>query len=138
MAPLQAEARAFLAKATQNLEAAESDYAVGRYDACANRAYYSCFQAAIAALLVEGIRPPGRPERWGHDFVQAQFAGVLVGQRYAAGLRTTLPGNRLIRDKGDYTRAPVAHQEASRALRQARVFVAAVEEQMPWQRTSSG
>lgn len=97
----QTEARAFLGKATQNLAAAEADYSAGRYDACANRAYYACFQAAIAALLVEGIRPAGTAGRWSHEFVQAQFSGILVGRRhrFPAPLRTTLQENRIVRDR---------------------------------------
>jgi uncharacterized protein (UPF0332 family) len=46
------------AKAKESLETAESEYMSGRYNSCANRCYYACFQMAIAALLDEGIRPP--------------------------------------------------------------------------------
>ena len=35
-------------------------------------------EAAIAALLREGIRPHGQ---WSHAFVQAQLVGVLINQR---------------------------------------------------------
>ena len=49
----------YLAKATESLQTAESEFANGRYNSCANRCYYACFQAAIAALLREGIRPRG-------------------------------------------------------------------------------
>jgi uncharacterized protein (UPF0332 family) len=63
----------YLAKASESLLTAESEYANGRYNSCANRCYYACFQAAIAALLGEGIRPAGQ---WSHEFVQAQFVGT--------------------------------------------------------------
>lgn len=137
--PLQTEARAFLAKAAQNLAAAEADYAAGRYDACANRAYYCCFQAAVAALLVEGIRPAGTGDRWEHEFVQARFAGILIERRkrYVTDLRSTLQENRRVRDQGDYRPMPVTQESASRALRRARAFVAAVEERMPWRQRPS-
>jgi uncharacterized protein (UPF0332 family) len=62
----------YLAKATESLLTAESEFVNGRYNSCANRCYYACFQAAIAALLCEGIRPRGQ---WSHEFVQAQFVG---------------------------------------------------------------
>ena len=65
----------YLAKADENLRTAESEFANGRYNSCANRCYYACFQAAIAALLREGIRPHGQ---WSHAFVQAQLVGVLT------------------------------------------------------------
>ena len=68
----------YLAKATESLLTAESEFVNGRYNSCANRCYYACFQAAIAALLHEGIRPRGQ---WSHAFVQAQLVGVLINQR---------------------------------------------------------
>ena len=43
----------YLAKAEESLRTAESEFANGRYNSCANRCYYACFQAAIAALLRE-------------------------------------------------------------------------------------
>jgi uncharacterized protein (UPF0332 family) len=41
----------YLAKASESLLTAESELVNGRYNSCANRCYYACFQAAIAALL---------------------------------------------------------------------------------------
>jgi uncharacterized protein (UPF0332 family) len=91
----------YLAKATESLLSAESEFVNGRYNSCANRCYYACFQAAIAALLREGIRPHGQ---WNHQFVQAQFVGVLINQRkrYDAQLRRVLADNQSLRDKADY------------------------------------
>jgi uncharacterized protein (UPF0332 family) len=43
----------YLAKASESLLTAESEFVNGRYNSCANRCYYACFQAAIAALLIE-------------------------------------------------------------------------------------
>ena len=57
----------YLAKATESLQTAESEFVNGRYNSCANRCYYACFQAAIAAVLREGIRPRGQ---WGDRVVQ--------------------------------------------------------------------
>ncbi len=42
---------AWLSKATESLAGAEAEFAGGRYNNCANRCYYSCFQAGIAALI---------------------------------------------------------------------------------------
>src|SRR5499433_673528 len=91
----------YLAKADESLRTAESEFANGRYNSCANRCYYACFQAAIAALLAEGIRARGQ---WSHEFVQGQFVGVLINQRhlYEAGLRRLLADNQSLRDKADY------------------------------------
>ena len=70
----------YSAKAMESLLTTESEYVNGRYNSCASRCYYSCFQAAIVALLREGIRPRGQ---WSHEFVQAQFVGVLINHASA-------------------------------------------------------
>ena len=117
----------YLAKADESLRTAESEFANGRYNSCANRCYYACFQAAIAALLSEGIRPRGQ---WSHEFVQGQFVGVLINQRhlYETQLRRVLADNQTVREKADYRPELVNATQASRALRRTRMFVAAVRQ----------
>ena len=113
----------YLAKAAESLQSAESEFANGRYNSCANRCYYACFQAAIAALLREGIRPRGQ---WNHEFVQAQLVGVLINQRkrYDRELRRVLADNQILRDQADYRPELVTATQASRALRRSRMLVA--------------
>jgi uncharacterized protein (UPF0332 family) len=84
----------FLAKAQESLAGAESEFTNGRYNNCANRCYYACFQAAVAALSRAGIRPSGQGAEWGHAFVQARFAGELINRRkvYPSSLRGFLLG----------------------------------------------
>ena len=91
----------YLVKANESLLTAESECVNRRYNSCANRCYYACFQAAIAAILREGIRPCGQ---WNHEFVQGQFVGVLINQRhlYDTQLRRVLSDNQSLRDKADY------------------------------------
>ena len=117
----------YLVKANESLQTAESEFVNGRYDSCANRCYYACFQAAIAALLREGIRPRGQ---WSHEFVQAQFVGVLINQRhlYDRELRRVLADNQSLRDKADYRAELVTATQAGRALRRSRQFVTAVRQ----------
>jgi uncharacterized protein (UPF0332 family) len=117
----------YLAKAEESLRTAESEFANGRYNSCANRCYYGCFQAAIAALLAEGIRARGQ---WSHEFVQGQFVGVLINQRhlYDRELRRVLSDNQNLREKADYRPELVSPIQASRALRRTRTFVAAVRQ----------
>ena len=57
----------YLLKAEESLAGAESEFINGRYNNTANRCYYACFQAAIAALVQEGMQPSGR--QWGHEYV---------------------------------------------------------------------
>ena len=117
----------YLAKAAESLQTAESEFANGRYNSCANRCYYACFQAAIAALLREDIRPRGQ---WSHEFVQGQLVGVLINQRkrYGTELRRVLADNQMLRDQADYRPELVTATQASRALRRSRMLVAAIRQ----------
>jgi uncharacterized protein (UPF0332 family) len=117
----------YQAKATESLLTAESEYVNGRYNSCANRCYYSCFQAAIVALLREGIRPRGQ---WSHEFVHAQFVGILINQRkrYDSDLRRVLADNQILRDQADYRAELVTPTQAGRALRRSRMLVTAVQQ----------
>jgi uncharacterized protein (UPF0332 family) len=117
----------YLTKAEESLRTAESEFANGRYNSCANRCYYACFQAAIAALLAEGIRARGQ---WSHEFVQGQFVGVFINQRhlYDTQLRRVLSDNQSLRDKADYRPELVTATQAGRALHRTRTFVAAVRQ----------
>jgi len=117
----------YSAKAAESLQTAESEFVNGRYNSCANRCYYSCFQAAIVALLREGIRPRGQ---WSHEFVQAQFVGVLINQRkrYDSDLRRVLADNQILRDQADYRAELVTPTQAGRALRRSRMLINAVQQ----------
>jgi uncharacterized protein (UPF0332 family) len=117
----------YLTKAMESLLTAETEFINGRYNSCANRCYYASFQAAIAALLIEGLRPSGQ---WNHQFVQAQFVGVLINQRkrYDTQLRRVLADNQSLRDKADYRPEFVTAAQASRALRRTRPFVTAIRQ----------
>lgn len=117
-----------LEKAIENLASATSEHANQRYNACANSAYYARFQAGIVALMRAGIGPATRQSEWGHGFVQAQFAGELVGRRkqYPATLRDTLPRLLELRERAAYETTHVSQTQAARALARGREFVAAV------------
>ena len=118
----------FWNKAIENLDSARSELAADRYNACANRAYYTTFQAAIAALLDFGLTP--RVAVWGHGFVQAQFAGQLIARRklYSAALRDTLSSSLELRSKADFESDAVSQREAVRAVRRVEVFLAVITE----------
>lgn len=122
--------RIFLDKAQASLAGAESEAANARYDNCANRAYYACFQAAISALLRAGIQSPNAQGHWNHGFVPGQFVGQLINRRklYPTALRDTLPRTYLLRQAADYTDDLMTQDQALRALRRAREFVRVVQE----------
>lgn len=122
------EAPVYLAKAEESLAGAESEFASGRYNNCANRAYYACFQAAAAALNRAGVRPSANRGKWSHASIQAQFQEHLLNRRksYPARLRGMLNRSIVTRERGDYEPVLVDRAEAFRALERARTFVAAV------------
>lgn len=117
-----------LARALECLAGAESELANSRYNNRANRAYYACFQAAIAALAREGIQPAG--EQWSHEAVPSSFDGILVNRRklYPPDLRGVLDRNRVVRLRAGYLSQPVTEVEASRALRRTRGFVTTIQQ----------
>jgi uncharacterized protein (UPF0332 family) len=121
--------RIYLDKAEESLDGAISEYVNSRYNNTANRCYYACFQAAVYALMKAGIRPTGRSEEWGHDFVQAQFAGQLINRRklYPSELRTTLERNYRLRATADYEPSHVSEVRAARAVRRTETFLHAIK-----------
>jgi uncharacterized protein (UPF0332 family) len=126
------EARTYLTKAVESLTSAESDFAAARYNSYANRAYYACFQAAVAVLLVAGVRPASPRGEWSHEFVQSQFNGLLIIRRklYPAALRRVLRDTMAVRDKADYTPASVSTRVAGRVFQAAQAFVQAIQEKV--------
>lgn len=117
----------FLSKARESLAGAESEFANERYNNCANRCYYACFQAAVAALEEYGIVPqPGRGRAtWSHDALAATFVGELINRRkvYPPALRDTLSRTSSLREAADYKRELISETQASRAVRRTRTFV---------------
>jgi uncharacterized protein (UPF0332 family) len=130
--PLVEEARTYLTKAVESLTSAQINFAAARYNSCGNRAYYACFQAAIAALLAAGIRPASPRGEWSHEFVQSQFNGLLIIRRklYPATLRRVLRDTMAVREKADYTPASVSARVASRVLQAAQEFVRDIQEKV--------
>ena len=119
----------FLIKAEESLAGAASEHINERYNNAANRLYYGCFQAAIAALMQAGVRPPDPRTGWGHDFVQAQFVHQLIRRRklYPADQADVLMRLFALRRAADYRSDPVSETQTTRALRRAQAFVATMQ-----------
>ena len=122
----------YVAKAQESLVGAQSEAEQGRYNNSANRSYYACFQAAIAALQHAGITPPDGGSDWSHAFVQAAFVGQLINRRklYPARLRQALMRNMSVRHAADYESDHVSQVQAERALQRSYEVVDAVAERM--------
>jgi len=88
-------------------------------------------QAAVAALLTEGLRPTNPRGEWSHEFVQSQFNGLLIARRkrYPVTLRRILRDTIEVREKADDTPSAVSARVAWRVLSAAQHFVQAIEEQ---------
>jgi uncharacterized protein (UPF0332 family) len=129
---MDTESLAFLNRAAESLAGAESEFATGRYNNCANRCYYAMFQAAIAALIAAGVRPAKAERPWEHDYVQAQFASILVRHRklYSAKLAPMLVQVMNKRLAADYELAGVGRSAAEHVLEKARLFVGAIQERV--------
>jgi uncharacterized protein (UPF0332 family) len=116
----------FLAKSRQNLTVADTARAGQHYDAAASRAYYAAFQAAVAALWVEGIRA-GRDASgtMSHATVQAEWSGRLIFRRklYPPELRTVLQRLYDWRIKADYQIGSVTERQARQACDLSRLLV---------------
>jgi len=127
------EARIYIEKAIESLASARADFAAARFNSCANRSYFACFQAAVAALVAASVRPADPRGEWSHEFVQSQFNGRLVNRRklYPAPLRRVLRDTIEVRDKADYTTSSVSERAARRVLQEAGDFVRAIEEKVP-------
>jgi uncharacterized protein (UPF0332 family) len=89
-----------------------------------NRAYYAAYQAAVGALVAEGIEPV-LDRFWPHDVVQVQFPALLVDERHRYPPETRLVLKALFdeRLKADYEPDLVDAATAAEAVRRARTFV---------------
>ena len=122
------EAPIFLEKAEESLAGAESELTSGRYNNCANRAYYACFQAAVSALMRAGLRTPSASGQWSHRFVWAQFAGELISRRkiYSSDFRDTFERVFWLRRIADYRGELVGRNQAERAVARTRRVLAEI------------
>ena len=121
------DAEAYLRKARENLASAEADLSAGRLNSAASRAYYAAFQAAVAALIEQGISPRG--ESWDHKFVINEFSGKLIRRRKVVSGRLTRTLDVLLqrRLRADYRPAALGRREASDSSRKATEFVQQLE-----------
>jgi len=120
--------REFLSKAEENLKSAQLNFDNEFYNACANRAYYAAFQAAIAALSAHGIIS-GKNE---HSWVQSEFNLQLIRRKkvYPAKLKAYLPNMQDIRNKADYSERSTSKGIAYKQLSWAAEMVGFIEKEL--------
>lgn len=112
----------FIAKAEENLKAAELLFDAGLLNASANRAYYAAYQIAIAALAHDGIKDSRQHNS--HRWVAENFTKELVNQRkrYPAWTKEAFERLRRVREEADYDLAPLDRIKAKRQLEKAKEF----------------
>ena len=120
------EAEAFLRKARESLPSAEADLRARRFNSAANRAYYAAFQASVAILIENGIRPRG--DAWEHRFVISQVSGKLIRRRKVLPARFGGTLDRLLKTRlvADYRPEAVSKRTAENYVREARMIVRSI------------
>ncbi len=118
----------FLTKAQENMKIAKISFEHECYNACANRAYFSAFQAAIAALLHKGIKRG----KFDHKWVQAEFSEKLIKRQkgYPGKLKSYLMEMQLIRNTADYECDTVSKKDASDQLRKAQEMIRLIKKEI--------
>lgn len=117
----------YLAKSRECLASADADLAAGRNNSVANRAYYAAFQAAIALLIENDVRP--RRSSWEHKFVMSQFSAKLVRRRKIIPSEHRGVLERLLESRvtADYRSQSVSTADARRIVREAGALVGEAE-----------
>ncbi|MDM8517315.1 HEPN domain-containing protein [Desulfobacterales bacterium HSG16] len=118
----------FLDKAKENLAAAKICFDNGFYNACANRAYYAAFQAAVSALADRGIKR----EKLDHKWVQAEFNGKLIKRRkiYPGRMKSHLVKMQIVRDRADYSTQKVNKKAAQRQIGRVEDLITHIEKEL--------
>ncbi len=118
----------FLSKAKENLKIAQLSFEAECYNACANRAYYAAFQAAIAALADHGAEKGKNDHAW----VQSEFNRRLIKRRkeYPAKLKTYLLNMQQVRNVADYSKEGVGKRHALKQLSRSTEIVQLIEKEL--------
>jgi len=108
----------FIERAIENIKAAELLFDNGFFNASANRAYYSAFHLAIAAIYASGIKP-----EIDHRTVQTLFAENYCNRRkiFPSKYKGFLPEMQRHRNNADY-KDGVTKKTAKQQLKDAKEF----------------
>jgi len=116
----------FWTKASENLKAAQLCFDNGFYNACANRAYYAMYHAAIAILIEKGFHPTQK--QIDHGWVQSVFARELINRQkvFQGKFRRYLLDSQEVRNDADYKNIMVSKKTANRQLLKSTEFISAI------------
>jgi len=118
----------FLDKAKTNLTVAQICFDREFYDACANRAYYAAFQAAVAALADKGIKR----DKADHKLVQADFSEKLIKRQkiYPGKLKSYLMDMQGVRNQADCSHASVSRKLAFQQIHKAEELITIIGKEL--------
>ncbi len=118
----------YFIKAKENLKIALLSFEQECYNACANRAYFAVFQAAIAALLHTGVKRGKYDHRW----VQSEFNEKLIKRRkvYPGRIKPYLMEMQMLRNTADYENDTLSKKDASDQLRKAQEMIGLIEKEI--------
>lgn len=124
------EITAYLKKSRESLASAKDDLRNKRYNSCANRAYYACYQAAAALLIKNGL-VVSKEKILKHEAVQAQIATLIKRRKILPSEhRDTLPELMSTRATADYAAQGVGQKKARRVLKKAKDFATLVSKEV--------
>ena len=118
-----------LRKAHEFLAVAEWCFDNRHYNSCANRAYYSMFRAAFAALR-KLVSPNMLPGESSHKGLLSVFTRELINRRkvFPKIFSNYLKDAAALRGQGDYRDDDVTERKARKSLESAKAFLTKVEE----------
>ena len=113
----------YIRDSLSSLEDAVANLTDGRIRPAINSAYHSAMQAARAALMVEGIRPPK-----GHAGLRSRFSEHFVKNgAFPREVARNLGRTARLRERADYLRpSNRSIEDARRAVHRAHEFVVSV------------
>ncbi len=124
-------AQKYLEKSKESLASAKDDLAKKRFNSCANRAYYACYQAAVALLLKYNVTPAGEKELRKHGAVQSQIAVLIKRKKILpTNQRDVLSELIGVRITADYFASSVPKRAAKQALKKAEEFVKLISQEV--------
>jgi uncharacterized protein (UPF0332 family) len=121
-----AEPVAYMRKAERTLAAARTLLRDEDTEGACNRAYYAMYYAAQAALLAAGIAEPENGYKSHHGLISAFGKHLVLSGQVDQTLGRSINKVQHFRQLADYTGDPFPLEDATWAVEQAEVFVAAM------------
>ena len=106
-------------------------YTNGLYNACANRAYYAMFQAAVGMLMTKGFVFEQK-QHFDHAKVLAMFANEFINRKkvFQSKFKSHLYDAQIIRGMADYEIRMISRKRAHRQLTKVKELTDAINQEL--------